>query len=132
MTYRIGLGTTLVSDPSEIRFTDHGRESIIAIVIAAAAVDAENTPTTTLRKGLVLGKISESGKYKEYDAEAEDGSEVARVILDDQVDLLDDTGTPADTEALGAFRGDFIASALIGIDPAAKAALAHCAFDEAL
>jgi len=132
MSYRIGIGTTRVADPSEIRFTDHGRESAVPVVIDAAARDADNSPTTTLRKGLVLGKITESGKYKEYDPSAVDGSATARVILDDQVDLLDESGSPADTEALGAFRGDFIAAALIGLDAGAKADLTQCAFDEDL
>ncbi len=130
MTYRTGLGSTVTADPSEIRFTDHGRESTVAIVIDSTALDSANTPTTTLRKGLVLGKITATGKYKEYDTSASDGTETARVILDDEADLLDENATAVDTEALGAFRGDFIASALIGLDAGAKADLAQCAFDE--
>jgi hypothetical protein len=130
MTYRIGLGATESADPSEIRFTDHGRESTVAIVLDAAARDAGNTPDTTLRKGLVLGKVSASGKYKEYDPSAGDGTETARVILDDEVDLLDESGTAADTEGLGAFRGDFVAAALTGLDAGAKADLTQCVFDE--
>lgn len=132
MTYRIGLGPTNSADPSEIRFTDHGRESVIAAVIDAAARDDGNSPTTTLRKGLVLGKVTATGKYKEYDPSASDGTETARLILDDEVDLLDEAGSAADTEALGAFRGDFIASLLVGLDVAAKADLTQCAFDEDL
>jgi len=130
MTYRIGLGSTVSADPSEIRFTDHGRESNAAIVIDSTARDADNTPTTTLRKGLVLGKVTATGKYKEYDSEADDGTETARVILDDEVNVLDDTGTAADTDAVGAFRGDFVASAIIGLDAGAKADLTQCVFDE--
>lgn len=130
MTYRIGLGTTQSADPSEIRFTDHGRESTVGIVIDSTARDATNTPTTTLRKGLVLGKVTATGVYMEYDAGASDGTETARVILDDEISVLDEDGTAADTEALGAFRGDFVASALIGLDAAGKVDLAQCAFDE--
>ena len=130
MTYRIGLGTTQSADPSEIRFTDHGRESTVAIVIDSTAEDADNTPTTTLRKGLVLGKVTATDKYKEYDSGASDGTETARVILDEEVSVLDEDGTAADTEALGAFRGDFVASALIGLDADSKVDLAQCAFDE--
>ncbi len=130
MTYRIGLGSTVSADPSEIRFTDHGRECTVAIVIASTAEDGENTPTTTLRKGLVLGKVTASGKYMQYDDTAEDGTAVARLILEDEVNLLDETGAAADTEALGAFRGDFIASALIGLDANAKTDLKQCVFDE--
>jgi hypothetical protein len=129
MTYRIELGTDS-SDPSEIRFTDHGRESAVGIVLDSAARDSGNSPTTTLRKGLVLGKVDATGKYKEYDPSASDGTETARVILDDEVDLLDAAGDAVDTEGLGAFRGDFVASALIGLDAGAKADLTQCVFDE--
>jgi head decoration protein D len=130
MTYRVGLGTTLSADPSEIRFTDHGRESTVAVVIVSTARDSANTPTTTLRKGLVLGKVTATGKYMEYDPSASDGTETARVILDDEINLLNDAATAADTDALGAFRGDFVAASLIGLDAAAKADLTQCAFDE--
>jgi len=130
MSYRVGLGVAVAGDASEIRFTDFGRECTVGIVLDSTAVDAENEPTTTLRKGLVLGKVTESGKYKQYDALAEDGTETARLILEDEVDLLDESGTAADTEALGTFRGDFIAETLIGLDSAAKTALKGCSFDE--
>jgi len=130
MTYRIGLGSTVSADPSEIRFTGHGRESTVAVVLDSTARDSGNSPTTTLRKGLVLGKVTATGKYKEYDPSASDGTETARVILDDDVDLLDESAAAADTEGLGAFRGDFVASALIGLDAGAKADLTQCAFDE--
>lgn len=130
MTYRIGLGSTVSADPSEIRFTDHGRESTVAVVLDSTARDSANTPTTTLRKGLVLGKVTATGKYKEYDPSASDGTETARVIIDDEVDLLDESAAAADTEGLGAFRGDFVASALIGLDAGAKADLTQCVFDE--
>ena len=130
MTYRIGLGSTVSADPSEIRFTDHGRESTVAIVLDSTARDSGNSPTTTLRKGLVLGKITATGKYMEYDPSASDGTETARVILDDEVDVLDESAAAADTEGLGGFRGDFVASALIGLDAGAKADLTQCAFDE--
>ena len=130
MTYRIGLGSTLSANPSEIRFTDHGRESTVAIVLDSTALDSGNSPTTTLRKGLVLGKVTATGEYKQYDPSASDGTSTARVILDDEVDLLDESGSAVDTEGLGAFRGDFVASALIGLDAGAKADLTQCAFDE--
>ena len=132
MTYRIGLGSTVSADPSEVRFTDHGRESTLGIVIDADARDDDNTPTTTLRKGLVLGRLTANGKYKEYDPSASDGTETARLVLDDEVNLLDEDGTAVDTEGLGGFRGDFVASALIGLDAGAKADLTQCVFDEDL
>lgn len=129
MTYRVGIVNEASADPTEIRFTNSGRESAVAIVLVSTAVDAGNTPTTTLRKGLVLGKVTASGKYKEYDPNAVDGSQVAKLILADKVDMLDETATAVDTEGVAVFRGDFIAANLPGLDAAAKTALKHCAFD---
>ncbi len=54
------------------------------------------------------------------------------MFLYDEVDLLDESGTAVDTEGVGAFRGDFVASVLIGLDAGAKADLTQCAFDEDL
>lgn len=42
---------------------------------------------TYLRAGLVLGKITASGKYTEYDDAAVDGSETAKYVLLHDVDL---------------------------------------------
>lgn len=51
-------------------------------VIDGAALDAGNTVSTTvLRPGLVMGQITASGKWKQFDSAAVDGSEVARGIL---------------------------------------------------
>lgn len=51
-------------------------------VIAGTARDAGNTPDpTVLRPGLVMGQISASGKWAQFDAGASDGTQVARGIL---------------------------------------------------
>lgn len=51
-------------------------------VISGAARDAGNTGyTTVLRPGLVMGIITASGKWAQWDADAVDGTEVARGIL---------------------------------------------------
>jgi hypothetical protein len=130
MTYRIGLNQVGGGDPTEIRFTNHGRESTVAVVLDATAIDGGHEPNTTLRKGLLLGKITATGKYREYDPSGSDGAATARLILDDEVNLLNADGVAVDTEGVGAFRGDFIAARLIGLDAAAKADLTQCAFDE--
>lgn len=48
--------------------------------------------TTYLRPGLALGKVTATGRYKEYDDADGDGTEVARCILAQGVDLLDPLG----------------------------------------
>ncbi len=47
-----------------------------------------------LKAGTVLGKITASGKFKAYDNDATDGSEVARAVL-----WQDTDATSADTQA---------------------------------
>lgn len=49
--------------------------------ISANAVDAGNSPTSTLRMGLVLGKIAASGLWTNYSATATDGSQIAQGVL---------------------------------------------------
>lgn len=50
-------------------------------LIDGATRDAGNSPTTVLRRGLLLGKLSASGKMTEWDADAADGSQDIRGIL---------------------------------------------------
>ena len=64
--------------------------------LVSTAVDAGNTPTTTLRAGLVLGRVTSSGKYKEWNPDGTDGSEVAAGILVNSVSMLNIGGTAAD------------------------------------
>jgi hypothetical protein len=76
------------------------------VVIASTARDGygtdgstPRTPTTQLRRGLVLGKITVGGKFAQYDDDAGDGTEVADCILDEDINLLDADGTAQDTPA---------------------------------
>ena len=52
--------------------------------IYSGAVDSGNSPTTTLRMGLVMGKIgsgANAGQWTNYSAAATDGSQVAQGVL---------------------------------------------------
>lgn len=44
-------------------------------IISGATRDAGNTPTSLLRKGLILGKVTSTGELEEWDADASDGTE---------------------------------------------------------
>lgn len=93
--------------------------------IASTARDSGNTPTTTLRPSLVMGKITASGKYAQYDDSATDGTEDADLILDHQVDLIDEeTNLPQDTQARFVWHGQVRDADLIGIDAAGRTDLA--------
>ena len=126
-----GIGAGSSNSPSEFRLSLHGIDTDVGITIDAAAVDAGNTPTTTLRKGLVLGKVTATGKYKQYDPNATDGTETAALILVDEVDMLQDStdgSTTRDQLATGMQHGVVDESKLVGVDAAAKSALAHIIF----
>ena len=65
-----------------------------AIMLDSTAVDAGNTPTTTLRAGLFLGLRNETSMFVEYDDDGtNDGRRVARGILMKDINLLDENAT---------------------------------------
>lgn len=68
-----------------------------------------------LAKGTVLGKVTATGKFKAYDDNNTDGSEVASAILGVDVDA-----TSADAKGFAYFSGEFNEDALTGIDAAGK------------
>jgi hypothetical protein len=85
-----------------------GRETGVEysnVFLTSGALDPSNTPTTTLRPGLVLGKIISSGLYTNYSPGNTDGSEVPRCILDQGVTMLDQTGTPVVKEGHVVLKG---------------------------
>lgn len=98
------------------------------VTIASTAVDAGNTNQThILRAGLVLGRITSSGKFVAYDAAGtDDGRRDARCILLDQVDLKDGDPGAAATDHIGVVMwiGEAISGHCIGYDAGAAADLA--------
>ena len=118
-----GLSAERTYTPSEFLLDQHVIEK--GVTIDKAARDSGHTGyTTTLRPGLVLGKISASGKYAQYDPSASDGSEVAVGILKEQVKVIDSDAVATDAAAVLVIHGRVKESALIGCDAAAKADLA--------
>lgn len=91
-----GMGTPVETTDRE-PFAGPGWAKVMkGIVLVSTAVDAGNTPTTLLRNGLLLGKVTSSGKYKEYNPAGTDGSQICRGYLEDPVNMLDTGGTAAD------------------------------------
>jgi hypothetical protein len=124
----LGYGTLREDRPTEFRLSDHGLDADVGITIDKTARDASNTPTTTLRKGLVMGKITATGKYVQYSDAAQDGTQVARCILADEVNLLDEEGTAQDGHSVGVVHGVVEEAKLIGLDANGKADLTHVLF----
>lgn len=105
------------------------RERVLSVpmVVAAATVDARSTGETyKLQPGLVLGVITSGGKLTQYDDGASDGSQTAKYILMQAVDMRgnDPDASVADQVVdvleIGAVRKD----GLGGYDAAAKVDLA--------
>lgn len=91
-------------------------------VIVSTAVDAGNTPTTTLRQCLVMAKNS-SGKWVAYDPTGSGGVQQAQGILVKEMVMLNPrTGVVEDQYAGNAIiiGGRIKSSALIGLDRQAR------------
>lgn len=94
-----GVGTLVQTGQTAVvagRDSDNLRATV---AIAAATVDAGASPTTNLRAGLVLGRITATGLYTHWSPAATDGSEVALLVLAEEMSTLDATGTAAIKEA---------------------------------
>lgn len=91
--------------------------------IYSGAVDSNNTPTTNLRPGLVLG-LNSSGQWTNYSATATDGSQIAAGILPIGLTMLDFLTSTGQSKVFGIVIGGRIqASKLIGLDLMARAQL---------
>lgn len=89
--------------------------------ILAATVDAGNTPTTLLRQGLILGKITATGLYTVYSPTATDGSQQAVGVLPQEINMLDPvTGSTAIRVSPIVITGPLRADALVNLDNVAR------------
>lgn len=99
------------------------------VTIDSTATDAGNTPTSTLRGGLVMARQDADGNYYAYDADAADGTQFASHILPQQLDMRDGEGTVEDKEGFLLYsRGNLKAAELTGLDLAAKRMLRQRGF----
>lgn len=114
----MALGVGTVSDALATRpilFVSDGRvrATIVTRILAGTARDAVNTPTTTLRGGMVLGQITASKKLAQYNAGATDGSQNPVGILLDDVRVIDESGNNEDQTVRILVSGDIRASQLL-------------------
>ncbi len=84
------------------------------VVVDSTTRDAGNSPTTVLRRGLIMGKLSASGQYTEWDADASDGSQYIEGVLNNEILIADFGGTAVDRMPLPLIlRAPVIASKLL-------------------
>ena len=94
-----GIGSERQVYESEILWGgDQSRLALLwqSAVISGAARDAANTPTTVLRPGLILGKITATGKLKEWNPTSTDGSQHVWGVLDSELRAQDYDATDQD------------------------------------
>lgn len=109
-----GQGTAVYTGEREIIATGFENQELhTAGTISGAARDAGNTPTTVLRSGLLLGKITSSGKMIEWVATATDGSQNIAGILWKELRAQDFDATNADRAFSVLTRAHLRTSALL-------------------
>lgn len=88
-SYLPGIDAAVETTEVEFLWGDLTFARVVGVVLDSAAIDSGNTPTTTLRRGLPLGKVTSSGKMSDYDPTQTDGSQEPIGLLYTSQNLLD-------------------------------------------
>lgn len=129
-----GMGSAVVSTENSFLWGSNAWYTLKSVVISSACVDSGSSPTTDLRPGLVLGKITSGGEYTAYAATNTDGSQVAEGILFTGVRMLSPiSGSAEDKLGQLVVAGPVKGGSLYGIDQFARANLfGRVVFDDDL
>lgn len=98
--------------------------TFIPATISGAARDAGNTVTTVLRGGLLLGRVTATGLYKEWNPTGTDGSEVIVGILPAPLNATDN-GTNTDRWTYIMVAGNLYSDRLLIPGEADEGIVAH-------
>lgn len=90
-----GLGTSRETAEKAFLWGKHEQAIFRSAVIDKNCTDLNNTPTTTLRVGLLMSQIS-TNKWTAYNPVASDGSEVVQGVLANSVNMVDLSGSVND------------------------------------
>lgn len=116
-----GIGSTVETYESAPTWARHSFLLWAPAQISSAALDPTNTPTTTLRPGLVMGVITATGLWTNYSPTATDGSQVAMGILGVGMPMLDPFTSTTQVKVWGMIVGGPVQAAkLIGLDAQAR------------
>lgn len=86
-----GVQSSLESESAQLSWSGrHGQDQIVTqrAIIEAETVDAGNSPSTTLRAGVVLAYRDSDGKVGLYTPDATDGTQIAVGVLEQHQDML--------------------------------------------
>lgn len=127
-----GIGELVQSFEREICWGKWEQLRSTSIQIDASTIDPTNSPTTIVRPGLILGLIAATGKAKQYDPTAVDGSDIAVAILTQPFTMVNLLGTTQELFVNVLVGGPVKASMLYGLDVQARNQLAGAfIFDDA-
>ncbi len=115
-----GMGSPSESTENEFLWGNRETAHFESGVIVSTAADAGSTPTTTLRAGLLMGQVTATKKWKQYNPAATDGSEVAQGILRNSVNMLDSAGSAADKSGLFVIKGFARTGSIYNLDALAR------------
>jgi hypothetical protein len=82
-------------------------------IISGATRDAGNSPTTILRKGLVLGQVTSTLELEEWDADASDGTQNIAAVLGVELRAQDFDANNVDRSYATLLRAPVIAGQLL-------------------
>jgi hypothetical protein len=82
-------------------------------IISGAARDAGNTPTTLLRRGLILGRVTATKELEEWDSDAADGTENIVSVLNCELRATDFDANNTDRAFSTLLRGPVIAANIL-------------------
>src|SRR5688572_24326980 len=114
------MGDAAVTTEREFLWGPLQTWQLVGGVIVSTAADSGSTPTTTLRKGLLMGIVTASKKWKQYSPTATDGSQVVQGILVQDYNTLDQSGTARDGAGRFLIRGMVKNAAVLNLDAVAR------------
>ena len=121
-----GFRAQVEGEAAQVWWSGRGGQSLIAtrrVTLDDTNTDANNDPTSTLEGGNILAIEDGSGNAYLYDADANDGRQIAAGVLEQSQDMLvDGVATDRFTQMLAC--GLLKESELIGLDARARSQLA--------
>lgn len=103
-----GIETVLETVQNQVWWGRHERQVFAPAVISGTARDAGNSVVTTLRGGLLLGRITSSGLLKEWVPTATDGSQTVYGVLISPLNATDGAGADTNRYTYVMVNGDLM------------------------
>ncbi len=125
-----GLTTSRETYENEFRWGSQYQGVFANGLIDGNSIDDGNTPTFQLRPGLLLGQVTATGKYINYDPTASNGSEVASAVLIEGLRMLDFSNVAVDKFYAVLVGGPVKASKLLNFDGMARQQMDKFIFDD--